>query len=188
MASAKPRKRPLVNTEPVDEFGAVKAGAFEDSAGQSHDLTYVPGFSELRRQRDIEMAEYRRGERLGKDVSTLPVNVRLVRANDVKGNPQGLNLMRSQSQGYRPITVADKGKPWFKDLPPGARVLADGSIMTGAGDALYAVAPAERVAQNMARKQRANESQLAALGEDAEGLAGVVSREAGATDPTISIS
>lgn len=189
MASApnKRVKRPLVNTAPLDEFGAAKPEDFHSPDGQSADLLYVPGFSELRRQRDIEMGEYVAGTRRGREVSTLPVNVRLVRASDSKGTPQGLKLMQAATQGYRPVTKQDVGTPWLTELPPGAREMPDGSLMTAAGDAVYMVTSADRAAANQARKRRAGADVVATLAKNDEGLA-TASREFAGSDPTITVS
>lgn len=168
MASS--RKRPLVNTAPLDEFGPVKEELLNDSDAQGVDLTYVPGFSEMRYERDLQLAEYAQGTRRGQDVRTLPVNVRLTRATTTTGHPEGVKLMQARINGYEPLTKKDVGQEWLKKLPPGARELPDGTLATAAGDAIYMKAPAERVALNQRRKQRAMENATASLAEGSEGL------------------
>ena len=181
-----PRKRPLVNAAPLDEFGPVKDELWNDPSTQGMDLTHVPGFSEMRRERDIQMGEYVRGERRGQDVRTLPVNIRLVRATTTSGTPEGIKLMTAKAQGYEPLTEKDLGKDYFKKLPPGARKLPDGSYATAAGDAIYMVAPAERVAINQARKQRAMDVTNATLAEASEGLVSAAASIPGA-GPTVEV-
>lgn len=73
-------KVPLINTTPPPEFGELKESPeFHDAAGMDRDFSYVPGFSELRRARDVAIAEVRAGRRSAKDVPTLPVNFRWAR-------------------------------------------------------------------------------------------------------------
>lgn len=180
------RKRPLVNSEPLDEFGAAKAEA-ASTGPQGADLLYTPGWSDLRYQRDLQMAEYAQGTRRGKDVSSLPVNVRIVAANSATGTPQGIRMMKARNGGYRPITMQDVGQAWFTEKPPGAREMPDGSLITAAGDGVYMVAPAEKVAVTRARNQRAMQDATVRLGQDTEGLVGKAAAYPGA-DPTISVS
>lgn len=180
-------KKPLVNTEPLDEFGAAHPEDFADPTGQARDLTYVPGFSELRRERDLALVEYAQGVRRGQEVPTLPVNVRGVRVARVKdGTPEGVKIMSARNDGYRPVLQEDVGQPWFTALPPGARVLPSGEIINAAGDLMYMVAPARRVAANQARKRRAADALTANVGEDTDGL-GAVGRKLG-VDPSIAVS
>lgn len=179
-------KRPLVNSEPIDEFGAARAD-LSTSGPTATDLLYTPGWSELRHKRDLEMAEYAHGTRRGKDVTPLPVNVRLVAANSATGTPQGVRLMKARNGGYRPILKTDVGQSWFTELPPGAREMPDGSLVTAAGDAVYMVAPAEKVAITRARNQRAMQDATVRLGQDTEGLVGQAAAYPGA-DPTINVS
>lgn len=180
------RKRPLVNTAPLDEFGAVSEEALAVSQTPAADLTYVPGFSDMRYERDIQMGEYVRGERRGQDVRTLPVNIRLVRANTSSGHPEGVKVMSARINGYEPLTEKDLGEDYLTKLPPGARKLPDGTLLTAAGDAIYMKATAERVAVNLARKQRAMQQATASLADRSEGLvdAGRTIKGAG---PTIDV-
>jgi len=180
------RKRPLVNTAPIDEFGVVKEELLNDASTQGVDLTYVPGFSEMRYERDIQMAEYAHGTRRGQDVRTLPVNVRLVRATTTTGHPEGGKLMKARIDGYEPLTKKDIGQAYLTKLPPGARELPDGTLATAAGDAIYMKAPAERVALNQRRKQRAMENAQASLAEGSEGLVDAARSIRGAS-PTIDV-
>ena len=145
-------KRPLIRTEPVSEFGEFEASAFEGfGEDRVMDYTYVPGWSDLRHQRDRELAEVAEGTRKPEDVISLPGNVRLVRRMG-GGNFDGKKIMAARNNGYRPIVDADRGQPWFTDLPPGAKVLEDGSIVNAAGDMQYMYAPPERAAHNLKQK------------------------------------
>src|SRR6185295_6627708 len=131
--------RPLVNSEPVSEFGEVQG--MENERGEAPDLLYVPGWSDLRRTRDLEMGEFRRGERLSKDVSILPVNVRWAALHAGSGaggglKPNPIKLMQHVNDGYRAVQAKEAGpqNPWLTKLPPGARTQPDGTIVNAAGD------------------------------------------------------
>ncbi len=162
-------KRPLIRTEPVSEFGEFEASDFAGFGDERvMDNTYVPGFSDLRFQRDKELAEVAEGTRRPEEVSHLPGNVRLVRRMG-GGQFDGKKLMAAMNNGYRPITEADKGKAWFTDLPPGAKVLEDGSIVNAAGDMQYMFAPPERAALNLKRKTQRMLDMAAMAGEKVSG-------------------
>lgn len=174
------KKRGLVYVEPINEFGAIEADAgYSDPNRLDSDRLYTPGWSELRRKRDSEMAEYMAGLRKGEDVSSLPVNVRMVRvtAPDWK-TPTGEKMMRSTNDGYSPVTVNDIGKPWFTSLPPGARQMPDGTIVNVAGDLQYVWAPAERARLNARRKMEAATQQVEASAERTDGLLRTASNDA----------
>ena len=176
-------KRPLIHTEPVSEFGASMPESGNDSA--PIDLLYVPGASDLRVQRDGEMAEYAEGTRHGKDVMVLPGNVRWVAITTGPSNtPSSLKLMRSANNGYKPVTkdmlpdskTGAVKHAFLTGLPPGARVLPDGTIINAAGDLQLHYCDAATAARNQARKARAALQQIdnvgGNLGNGAEGLNG----------------
>src|SRR5690606_13021275 len=101
-------KRPLIRTTPVSEFGEFDATKLAELGAEVPiDNTYVPGFSDLRRRRDFELAEVAEGRRRVEEVSSLPVNMRLVRRASAGGTFDGARLMKAAGQGYRPVTKAD---------------------------------------------------------------------------------
>lgn len=172
--------RPLINSEPVSEFGAAHGDLPKDLAAV--DLLYVPGFSELRETRDVEIAEYRDGTRHGKDVSTLPANVRWVAATvGSDGVVRSKKLMTAANKGYRPVTKDmlpdEHGKPrhaWLTGLPPGAKINPDGSISNAAGDLQLQWCDQPTAARNQRRNAAATEAQIEGvgmnLGNGAEGI------------------
>ena len=157
------KKRPLVGSGIITEFGEMledpEAFAAE-GAQMAPDVTYTPGFTELRIKRDTEMALAVKGQLNPRDVTELPVNVRLVRRTQKNGTPDQTKLVTSGHNGYRPVTQADVGQPWFTSVPPGATVFPDGSI--GKGDTQYMVVDKQRAARNSYRKQQKT---LARLGQ-----------------------
>lgn len=171
-------KRPLINTEPVSEFGAAMAEDFKDPGGQNHDLLYVPGYSEMRYQRDVELGEYAQGTRRGQDVSALPGHALWVSVTKGAGDsPSSAKQMRAVNDGYYAVTQEMVGKkPWLTKLPPGAKTLPTGEIVNAAGDLMLMFADAPVARRNQVRKARAAEAQVEAvggnLGQGAEGLTG----------------
>jgi hypothetical protein len=143
-------KRPLIDATIRTEFGDFIADQVETGDGRGIDLTETPGFSDLRRQRDIALAEVHAGKRSRDDVPSLPVNVRLVRRTKASGDPDGTKVVQSKNLGYRPVTKEDVGQPWFKEMPAGTTILPDGTLAKG--DCVYHVTDARTAGRNEARK------------------------------------
>jgi len=152
-------KVPIVITAPPPEFGELHASAeFTDPDIMDHDHTYVPGFSELRLARDRAIVEVMQGKRRPADVPTLPYNLRWVRNQSRDGKPDSRKVIRAGNRGYQAVTKQEhigEGK-LLKELPPGAKVEADGTILQG--DTILMIAPADRVARNELQKQEKTRS------------------------------
>lgn len=170
-------KRPIVQTGIRTEFGDVlDDAAFRDVNGAGGDLTYVPGFSEMRRARDIALGDVASGRKHKSevDIKPLPVNVRWVRRTTPKGAPDGIKQMSSANQGYKAVDAAQIGKvDWLRELPPGAVRNADGTIQKG--DTILMVADGKTAARNSARKQAQTQRLIdpESVGAAAGGLLGV---------------
>lgn len=173
MADNTQKKRPLIGSGIITEFGEIldDPDAYTAEGGGSPDVTYTPGFSELRQKRDSELALVAKGEMAMRDVTVLPVNVRLSRRTQKNGQPDQTKIQTAGNNGYRPVTKADVGQPWFKELPPGAVEFPDGSIGKG-GEVQYMVCDGQRAARNAYRKEQKT---LARLGQSKarENLPGV---------------
>ena len=146
-------KRPLVDTTIRTEFGDVlESPEFYDVSGADRDLTYVPGFSDMRRARDLELAAVAAGKKDRRDakIEPLPVNCRWVRCTTVRGDPDARKQITTANLGYEAVTKKDIGQPWLKSLPPGATFTADGSIRKG--DTVLMVATGKQAARNAAVK------------------------------------
>ncbi len=149
---------PLVLTQPASEFGDhTDSAGFNDPQVMDRDMSYVPGFSDLRRQRDMKVAEYVNHKCARSDIPTLPVNVRWGRSQKGSGAPDSTKVFGHSLNGYRMVTKDDlpgkDGKAkheWLTAIPPGAEVGADGTIRKG--DVVLMVATKERAAANAARK------------------------------------
>lgn len=158
-------KVPLIEVTPPPEFGEVHTDSrFGDPTGADFDHTYVPGFSDLRRARDVAIAEFSEGKRKAKDVPTLPVNLRWVRAQRASGEPDNTKLWTSQQRGYKPVTASQVGtESWLKELPLGAVKDANGMIRNG--DTVLCVASAQDAGRNEARKAAKTTERTAAAEE-----------------------
>ena len=148
-------KRPLVPTTIRTEFGDVlDSPEFHDVSGADRDLTYVPGFSDQRRARDLELADVASGKLPAHEAKRVPlsVNVRWVRCTAPKtGLPDDTKQIMSGNLGYRVVTESMIGKnDWLTKLPPGATIRADGSIIKG--DTMLMVADGATAGRNAARK------------------------------------
>lgn len=138
-------KRPIVTTSIPTEFGPV----FDDPetllnpTGMNSDLLYVPGFSDLRREADLARAEKRAPK-------PLPANVRWARRQNSAGIPNSRREIEHKHLGFRPVTKKDLGQPWFKDMPPSAFELPDGSIANA--DYVLMVQDAKAAAKRAAQK------------------------------------
>ena len=146
-------KVPIVVTTPPPEFGELKESPeFHDTAAMNSDLTYVPGFSELRRTRDLAIIAVRQGKLPANQVPSLPYNFRWARNQNKKGDPDNRKVIRAGNRGYKVVTKDEVGDgKLLEDLPPGARFNAAGEIQQG--DTVLMIAPAERVARNEFNKR-----------------------------------
>lgn len=146
-------KVPLIHTTPPPEFGELKeTPEFNDPARMDRDFTYVPGFSELRRERDLAISEVLAGKRAAKDVPTLPRNFRWARCQSKKGEPDSRKVIRSGNRGYKPVTKDDVGPgKLLPSLPGGAVAMPDGTIRQG--DTMLMVATAADAARNEFNKR-----------------------------------
>lgn len=146
-------KRPLTPATIRTEFGDVLDDpSFYDTGSIDRDLSYVPGFSEMRRARDLEIAEVASGRKhiSQANIPTLPVNLRWERVSMPRGTPDSRALTESGNVGYRLVRKDQIGKAdWLEALPPGATVDADGSIHKG--DTVLMVCDGKTAARNAAR-------------------------------------
>ncbi len=145
-----PKKKPLLDAYIRTDFGdELAAGIVTDPERVAEDITYVPGFSELRVARDKQLAEVVKGERKPSDVMPLPINLRWVRRSDSKGHPDSRNQVLTANMGYEIVNAeTDKGSAWLTRLPDGAEILPGGQIVKG--DTVLMKCTAKRAAQNQA--------------------------------------
>ena len=167
--------KPIFNSQIASEFGEVEnTEAFKTVMDADH--TYVPGWSEKRRERDQQVAEVVRGERQGHDVLTLPGNVRWTRTQTPNLKPEGIKLLGVSNKGYRAVGVKDIGPgKMITAIPPGAHLAADGTIVKN--DVTLMICSREQAAANAAAKARLTQARLETDNE-ADGLFGVKERGA----------
>lgn len=166
---APPIVRPLIATGVLTEFGEahIEEGVDGSFAGLA-DPTYVPGFSDLRFQRDQQLGEAAKGHRPSNRVMLLPVNMRWSRRTKTDGKPDETKVQKAKVNGYTPVLATDVGQPWLTAIPDGATVLPDGTI--GKGDTVLMKCAPERAAQNAYRKQKLTMDRLGASIQKAEGV------------------
>lgn len=160
MADSPTKTVPLIPSHALTEFGAVETSAvFSDPTIMDRDHSYVPGWSDLRRQRDGQLAEVVAGKRAANTVMTLPVNLRWARNQDKTGSPDSSKVFGHGRKGYRLVDAnKDKKEPWFTALPPGTTVAADGSIRNG--DTVLMVATAADAGRSALAKQMETERRV----------------------------
>lgn len=160
MANPDKNPKPLIPTGFITEFG--EAEIPEDGINDLGmvDPTYVPGFSDLRIERDRQVAEARHGQRPPGKIMSLPVNMRWSRRQKATGKPDETKLQQAKLKGYEPVTKADVGKEWLTAIPDGAEVLPDGTIQKG--DTILMKCDAKKAAQNAYRKQQLTMERLGA--------------------------
>lgn len=142
--------KPLVPTTIRTEFGdVIESEAFHAANGPQGDFTYVPGYSDMRRERDRQIKEVADGKRASNDVLKLPVRLQWVRTAKYSGQPDNRKPTEFGNLKYRAVNVAEVGKSeWLKAMPEGAVEAADGSIHQG--DVMLMVATAESAAKTAA--------------------------------------
>lgn len=141
--------KPLVPSAVLTEFGEVyDSPEFYQSNGADKDHTYVPGYSDLRRERALAQARVRRGEIKQSDVPNLPVRLQWVRTLKTNNTPDNTKEVQAGNDGYRDVTKADIGQTWLTGLPQGAKVVAGGRIQKG--DVTLMVCDAPKAARNAA--------------------------------------
>lgn len=148
--------RPLVPSAPLSEFGDFHQSAeFNDPHLNDRDGSYVPGFSEMRRNRDIAVATYTANPTAENRtaITPLPVNLRWARNQTKSGSPDNAKPFVHGRKGYRAVDAKQHaGQDWLTEIPPGAVIQADGTIRNG--DCILMWAPAEKAAQSERMKQR----------------------------------
>jgi hypothetical protein len=139
----------------------------------------------LRVARDLDLARLHRNEIKGRDVSTLPVNMRWFRT--VKGtgsDPDQMRMAQARNQKYRAATKADIGQPWLTELPPGGQIAPDGTIKSAAGDLALYVLDRENAAKIAIRRKKNIDETVSAVEFQVGGLGQVGSQHKGA-NPTV---
>lgn len=142
---------PLVITAPASEFGDfTESPEFNDPFGSDRDMSYVPGFSEMRRNRDMAVARYVNHQIQRNEIPVLPVNLRWARNQNKAGDPDSTKPVGHSTLGYRAATKADVGQPWLSAMPPGATLGAGDVIVKG--DTVLMVASGDDARKSAQRK------------------------------------
>lgn len=162
-----PVVRDLIPTGVHTEFGEVMDDPSAPTlGGRTVDVTYVPGHSDRRWERDVALAEARKGLRREADVPVLDGNVRWVRRSAANGAPGQSKEMKSKLKGYEYVRATDVGPgKRITEVPKGATLLPDGTYAMG--DTVLMQCDAATAARNAYEKQRKTLDRLAASEEKA---------------------
>ncbi len=173
---AETKKKPLVDINLVTEFGGIEdLESFKAEGITQRDYTYVPGFSDMRQKRDLDLGAYKRHELKAREVSVLPVNMRWFRT--VKGtgsDPDQMRIAHSHNLGYRAATKDDIGQ----------RNSAALAAMKAAGDLVLCVADQQTAARNAMRRKIATEDMVDGM-EMSEGGLGAIGKQLKGADPVV---
>lgn len=151
--------KPLTASQPLSEFGDLyQSSDFNDPHLMDRDQSYVPGFSEMRRNRDIKVAEYQAGTISRSDVPSLSVNLRWARNQLKSGAPDSSKPYAHGRKGYRIVTADMVGQEWLTELPPGAQIGPDKAIRNG--DCILMVADAKDAARSEMAKRRQTDERI----------------------------
>ena len=144
--------KPIVPAMIRTEFGDVlESEAFQAQSCAAGDHTYVPGYSDLRRQHDQDLKDVVDGKKKAADVTKLPVRLQWVRSVRLNMTPDNRKPVEFGNQSYRNVTKEDMGSDWFTGMPEGAVIEAGGEIRQG--DCTLMVCTAPKAAQNAAGVQ-----------------------------------
>jgi len=145
-------KRPLVVSETRAHLGEVReSDAFNDMSAAMQDLTYIPGYSDWRRERDDAL-------RTGKKPRPLPFRLQLVRVKNAQGQPDSRMAPYWRAKGYREVEASALVSMGL-GMPVGGMVSGDGFI--DVGDTRLFVCDARRAARNQLDWRRATDEMQA---------------------------
>lgn len=157
---SQPTKRQLIETQAVSEFGDLtESAAFYDPNLIDRDHTYVPGYSEGQRKVATALNEFHQGRIAKSDIPFQQVRLRWARSQNRAGNPDTAKTYAHGNKGYRLVNADEhKGQAWLTQVPPGADIMADGSIRRG--DTVLMYCSREDAAKNELAKRVATEERL----------------------------
>lgn len=139
--------KPIVRTGIYTEYGELLDDPASLLANQdgSADVTNVPGFSDMRRARDLAIAKKEKAP-------FLPVNLRWFRRTKSNGQPTNERTVIAEGKDYKPVLASQIGKEaWITGMPRGATQLPDGTI--GTSDMQLMVQTASAAAKSEYRKK-----------------------------------
>jgi len=123
-------KKPVIPTGFVTPYGTVlveDAVKFADDDTMRGDLSYVPGYSEQVRAFEVAQARRNKGESV--KVPVLPVKLHWARRAHRDGSPDTRRLTELRNVRFRPVTADDIGQSWLTELPPGAYLSPDNTVV-----------------------------------------------------------
>lgn len=178
------KKVPLIQSQPLSEFGDFPEYDNNRPAGLETDGTYVPGFSEMRVARDVAVGQFLRGEINRSEVPTLPVNLRWARSQNKAGQADSTKPFKHSRRGYRYVTKENLNSDWLKELPGGTQWNAAGQLQNG--DTVLMVADARDAARNESQRRRETEERTTGVTNSfTQKLAEEGIKQTRGTDPSV---
>ena len=179
------KPKQLVDVNLATEFGGIEdLESFKAEGVARQDYTYVPGFSDMRVNRDLALGKLARGEIRASEVPILEWNARWYRCATKDGHPDGARSVTARNEGYAAATKDDVGKPWMTELPPGGYVAPDGTIRNSGGDLQLFITDRAHAAKNAMRRKIRTEEMVDGMDMAVGGLGAVGKSHKGA-DPVI---
>ncbi len=168
-------KIPLVAVGDRDTFGSAKEQAAYQEFGQ--DVTYVPGYSDVRRENAAKQVRRERGT---------PVRARLqwVRAQTSSGKPDGRDIASWQAKGYQFVTKDNIGSLGFEAPPSGQLDAATGRFLLGDTVLMYCPATVAARNENVLRRATDERSSADASASDLHAEGRKLGQQVGQSDLT----
>lgn len=161
-------KKPFIEAREVSPFGDVDPN-MTPLTDPTRDIYDLPGYSDKRRERELQIA---RGER----PDPLQCRIQLVPTARVSGKPDRRKEQEYRNLGYSPMTE-EKAKELGIDLENSAYEVQDGLVTLNENIAMWA--PREVAARNLAKLNNLNERQREAARAKVEDAVDKFNRESG---------
>ena len=142
-------RKQVIQARERSPFGDITPDEVEKLAGVGRDRFFIPGYSDKRIKRELDLRD-------GKPAASLSHRFHLVPVQTIDGRPIAKGVADLQQQGYRPVKLAD-AKGLGIDVSGTAYIPnADGVLMNG--DSMLMVTDAKHAAANYIAQERRNEA------------------------------
>lgn len=142
-------RKPIVTAVERSPFGDITPEEAEKLAGNGRDRFFIPGYSDKRIKRELDIRD-------GKQSATLSHRFHLVPVQTIDGRPIAKGVADKRQEGYRPVKLADC-KGLGIDIDGTAFIPnADGVLCNG--DSMLMVTDAKHAAANYIAQERRNEA------------------------------
>lgn len=137
-------KKPLISIGDRDAFGSAREqDSFYDLDQQAQDVTWIPGYSDKRRQNTF--ADTEQGRQAGVKKVRIENRMHLARTQTPSGKPDSRDVTSRINQGYRYVTKENIASLGI-EAPPSAQLDAAGHYVIG--DTVLMYCPRDVAARN----------------------------------------